>query len=258
MTDHWDFYSLQVDDQPASIYVDFGLEALAPLPALAFMAYVRLRMNEPRADGLSSQEEFETLKRIEDALESELSGEEVRYVGRNTSSGCRDFYFYVSRPPLWHENVARVLSSFPDYEFQTGTRDDAAWAVYSNFLLPGPVGRQLIRNRHVCEVLQSQGDTLVAAREIDHWSYFPDQAAADAYLAEVTALGFQFRNRSIDSNGARSHGVQAWRIDTPSFAEIDDVTLPLFEVAQRHHGAYDGWECAVKSGAIREAPKSSA
>ena len=252
MTDQWDFYSLQVDDQPASIYVDLGLETQAPLPALPFMAYVRLRMNEPRADGLSSQEEFETLRRIESVLESELSGEEVRYVGRNTSSGCRDFYFYLAQPLLWHENVARVLSSFPDYEFQTGSRDDAAWTVYANFLLPGPVGRQLIRNRRVCEVLESQGDALVTVREIDHWSYFPDHAAADAYLADVIALGFQLRNRSADGDGPSSHGVQVWRIDTPSFAEIDEVTLPLFKTAQRHLGAYDGWECAVQSGVVHD------
>ena len=247
MTNDWDFYRLRVDDQPASIFVDLGLEASAPLHALPFMAYVRLRMREPRDDGLSSQEEFEMLKRIEVALESGLSGEEVRYVGRNTSSGCRDFYFYVAQPQLWHENVARVLSSFGEYEFDTGTRDDAAWLVYFNFLLPGPVDRQRIRNRRVCEVLESRGDPLIEARQLDHWSYFPDAAGADAYLAEVLALGFQLRSRWSDGDGPRSHGVQVWRIDTPSFAEIDDVTQPLFEIAQGHRGAYDGWECAVES-----------
>jgi len=257
MTDHWDFYKLRVDDQPASIFVDLGLEANAPLQALPYMAYVRLRMNRPSANGLSSQEEFETLKRIERALEAELSGNDARYVGRNTSSGCRDFYFYLARPQLWDQNVAGVLSSFSDYEFQTGTRDDPAWEVYSNFLLPGPVGRQIIRNRRVCEALESRGDPLVKPREIDHWSYFPDQACAEAYLADAIALGFQLRCRSEDGDGPRSHGVQVWRVDTPSFAEIDDVNLPLLEVAQCHRGAYDGWECSVESIALHEAPQAT-
>lgn len=48
ITDDWDFYFLQVDDKPASIY-DF-----APNPKLPYMAYIRLHMREPRTDGLSS------------------------------------------------------------------------------------------------------------------------------------------------------------------------------------------------------------
>ena len=39
-------------------------------------------------------------------------------------------------------------------------------------------------------------------------------------------------------------GAQLWRVDVPAYETIDEVTFPLFRLAARHGGAYDGWECA--------------
>lgn len=96
MTNDWDFYALRVDGQPASIFVDLGVEPEAPMSSHPHMAYVRLYMNQPRPDGLSSRDEYDALIDIEKALESKLCNDQVGYVGRNTSGGCRDFYFYAS------------------------------------------------------------------------------------------------------------------------------------------------------------------
>ena len=258
MTDDWDFYALRVDGEPASIFVDLGIEADAPIPALPHMAYVRLFMDQPRSDGLSSSEEFDTLVAIEKSMEETLCGESVGYVGRNTSGGCRDFYFYVSSPANWSERVAQVLSSYGEYKYETGSREDAEWSVYLNFLLPGAVDRQRIENRRVCESLERHGDKLVAGREIDHWSYFPDASAVDGYLADVEALGFRLRTQHLSDSGPLRHGVQVWRVDVPSYNSIDEVTLPLFEASVRHGGDYDGWECEVVADPIRrESSRSS-
>ncbi len=155
------------------------------------MAYVRLFMNQPRTDGLSSKEEFDTLIEIEKFIEVNLCGDGVCYVGRNTSGGCRDFYFYVSTADYWQGKVDRVLSVFKNYKYETDTREDAGWSTYLNFLLPGKVDRQRIENRRVCEALERHGDKLTTEREIDHWSYFQSPEAVDAYLSEVAADGFQ-------------------------------------------------------------------
>jgi len=247
LTDDWDFYALRVDSKPASIFVDLGLHADAPIAALPYMAYVRLYMNQPRTDGLSSQDEFNTLVNIEDAIGANLCGGGVGYVGRNTSDGCRDFYFYVSHPEKWQDGVDRVLSQFGGYKYEIGTREDSGWSTYLNFLLPGKVDRQRIENRRVCEALERHGDKLVALRQIDHWSYFPNQAALDAYLDEITATGFHIRAKTVSDEGALRYGAQVWRTDVPSYEHIDDVTLPLFKAAVRHGGEYDGWECPVEA-----------
>jgi hypothetical protein len=247
MTDNWDFYAPRVDGEPASIFVDLGIQTEAPVGSLPHMGYVRLFMNQPRPDGLSSSEEFDALVTIEKAMEADLCGASVGYVGRNTSGGCRDFYFYLSTPATWQSQVAQSLSVFKDYKYETGTREDAEWSTYLNFLLPGPLDRQRIENRRVCDALERHGDKLVTQREIDHWSYFPSLAAADAYLAEVEAGGFQVRNRSVGNGTALCFCVQTWRADVPSYDNIDNVTLPLFEAAARHGGEYDGWESPVEA-----------
>jgi regulator of RNase E activity RraB len=247
MTDSWDFYALRVDGEPASIFVDLGIRPHAPLSSHPHMAYVRLHMNRPRPDGLSSKEEFDALIDIEKAIEANLCSDEVGYVGRSTSGGYRDFYFYAVTASDWQRRVDGTLSEFKHYKYETGTREDADWSTYLNFLLPGKLDRQRIENRRVCEALERHGDNLTVEREIDHWCYFQSAEAVQAFMAEVSVQGFRVRNRPVGDEGALRFGVQIWRVDTPSYSNIDDVTLPLFEAASRHEGQYDGWECPVEA-----------
>jgi hypothetical protein len=87
MSDDWDFFSLRVDDQAASIFVDLGIRNLAPIRTHPLMGYLRVAMRRPREDGLSSQEEFDDLIALEDRVTADIvkNGTAI-YVGRNTSS----------------------------------------------------------------------------------------------------------------------------------------------------------------------------
>lgn len=247
MTNNWDFYALHVDNKPASIFVDLGIHTEAPLTSHPYMAYIRLYMTEPRPDGLSSREEFDTLVAIEDTLESKLCCDEVAYIGRNTTDGCRDFYFYLSTAEKWQEKVNAVLAPFDEYEYETGIRDDKDWSVFRNFLYPSDVDRQKIENRRVCSVLEKHGDTLTIAREIDHWIYFENLESVEEFVADVISQGYQLRDRFGTDSSRNSFGVQIWRVDTPSYSNIDSVTIPLFKAAALLGGTYDGWECHVES-----------
>lgn len=246
MTDDWDFYAARVDGKPASLYVNLGAEADAPVAGLTHVAHLRLRMRNPRDDGLSSQAEFDQLVRIEDALTAALCDAHTAYVGRNTSNGCRDFYFYVSTPDAWPDRTAAVMQAFAGYEFQTGTREDAAWSVYEEFLLPGAWDRERIENRRVCEQLEAHGDKLSAPREIDHFVWVPTLTAASAFLDEVGPLGFQPKGDPTHDDDRDAIGVQVARVDVPSPRGIDAVVRPLFDAAQRQGGEYDGWGCEVQ------------
>ena len=97
MSNDWDFYSLRVDGEPASIFVDLGISKDAPIRSQATMGYLRVLMLRPREDGLSSRDEFDDLIALEDHVTAKVieNGAAV-FVGRNTSSGNRDFYFYVA------------------------------------------------------------------------------------------------------------------------------------------------------------------
>lgn len=246
MTDNWDFYACRVDDEPASIFVDLGIAAEAPLADRSFMSYVRLRMRAPRPDGLSSQLEFEELIHLEDHLTGALERTgDTTYVGRNTSGGCRDFYFYTMDPSQWEQRVAVAMAGFAEYEYDTGSRHDKDWSSYFGFLYPGDEDMERIHNRRVCESLQKQGDKLAEEREIDHWAYFPDEGARARFIDHIVGLGFTVRELMTHEEDEGRVGVQFFRIDLPSFQTIDNVTLPLHRAAKEAGGDYDGWETQV-------------
>lgn len=246
MSDKWDFYFLRVDDKPASIFVDLGIASEAPIKALPFMAYIRVYMQRPSADGLSSQEEFDGLSAIEDAIKAVLTGGDgTVYVGRNTCDGARDFYFYAAQGRDWDSRAKAFMKAFASYEFDAGCRADPEWSTYFEFLYPSDANRQRIENRRVCDALQESGDTLTGEREIDHWAYFPSASIRSAFVEQASRLGFLLRSMSEPEKPGDCYGVRLCRVDIPSFDGIDDVTLPLFELATALGGEYDGWETAV-------------
>jgi uncharacterized protein (TIGR01619 family) len=241
MSDHWDFYPLLVDSEPASIYLDLGIAQSAPIKGLADMAYIRVIMREPRPDGLSSQAEFDDLIQVEDSL-SEHFGEshDTIYVGRNTSSGNRDFYFYTSNPVAFKALACEAMLKHPSYQYEVGGRPDPEWDVYFGFLYPSPDDLQRMSNRRVIESLESHGDNLTEPRLIDHRAYLPNAAAAAELRAYVSGQGFTVDEPMIDGGQVV---LDFKRSDHPD--KIDDVVVQVARRVQELGGEYDGWGCEV-------------
>lgn len=248
MSDTWDYYFLRVDDQPASIFLNLSAFERAPDAKLPHMAYLRLYMQVPREDGLSNQEEFDALMALEDHVTKALEGDGAAYVGRCTTNGCRDFFFYVAKPDDWATRVARALDTYPEYEHDVGTREDEDWGLYFGYLYPSAMDMQTIQNRRVCEALENDGDALKTPRPIDHYAYFKTAAGAEAFANAAAAMGFDVRGRGEPTDTHDEYGVHLTREDTPSYEHIDSITLPLFELAIDNEGEYDGWECPVVEG----------
>jgi uncharacterized protein (TIGR01619 family) len=249
LSEDWDFYLCRVDDQPASIFVDLGIAEKAPLATYPVMAYVRLNMRDPREDGLSGRAEFDTLVAIEDQIVPQLTlGEDALFVGRNTSNGCRDFYFYRKSLDGWDERVVAAMAAFGDYRYEIGVRSDPEWRTYQEFLFPSDYSFQSIQNRRVCDALQREGDRLSDSREIDHWAYFPTEDGRSAFVAEAEKLGFALRTMIEGEREQDRYGAQVFRPDVPGHEAIDEITWPLYEAAKRLGGAYDGWEAFVLGG----------
>ncbi|SMC28713.1 Regulator of ribonuclease activity B [Andreprevotia lacus DSM 23236] len=245
MAANWDFYSLLVNDKPASIFVDLDAIATAPDAALPFMAFVSLKLRHPQADGLCGPEEYEALNKLEDALIPALTQDDSAFVGRCTTAGRRDFIFYLASAEEWCADVAVAMQSFPEYNYQQGMRHEPEWPTYLEFLYPGPADRLMIEDRRVCRALEQHGDALQAAREVDHWTSFTDTKQRDAFVAAVAEQGFQLRQTTSQQDAALPYQVQISRVDTPSYASISSITLPLSELAARYGGRYQGWGCPV-------------
>jgi hypothetical protein len=241
MSNDWGFYPLLVDSQPASIYLDLGLANVAPISAQPNMGYVSVSMRQPRPDGLSSSEEFEALSNLEDMLIDGVAGKGTSYVGRNTSGGYRDFYFYTADPAGFEASVKKSMSLRPEYQFTTGGRADPEWDVYRNFLYPAPDDLQRLLNRRVTDALTEQGDTLSKPRMIDHWAYMPNAAQAPHLQDYLRENGFTVDEPQIEEGAVT---LSFHREDAPS--GIDEVVIPLARRVQELGGEYDGWGCEVE------------
>lgn len=242
MAANWDFYHCRIDDRPASIFIDLDLIQIAPMAALPLMAHARIYMQQPRPDGLSSNEEFEKLCQIDDSILAAINQSVLAtYVGRTTSDGTRTYYFYVDEVERFDGTIAKVMREHLGYNYETGHRDDCEWLIYKDFLFPSPLDRQRMANRHVLDELAEQGDAHHIPREIDHFAYFPGTQTAATFAHWVEKEGF------VGVEIAQHDGqycVLFKRVD--SVNEIDSVTIPLFDRATELGGDYDGWGCPVE------------
>jgi hypothetical protein len=244
MSDDWDFWFTRLDEHAISIFVDLGIKSDVPIRGYAQLGFVRLQLQKPRPDGLSSSEEYPNLIQVEDALSASLCVDAKRlYVGRTTSLSGRVFYYYLQEPSDFASAVATAMSEFPDYQFKTGVQEDASWEFYRGFLYPPAEDLGRIGNRRVCSHLEEQGDDLAKPRKIDHFAYFSDSASKEAFLQYLLAEGFDVESDSEDSRG--QFAVAFSRSDVPQ--QIDEVTLPLFRQVNELGGEYDGWGCAATS-----------
>src|ERR1700690_996487 len=231
MRDNWDSYFCTVKNATASIFVNLGLEHDAPMASLSHLACIRVRMRNPREDGLSSADEAADLWQLEDALDSEMKSTDPAgvFVGRSTSAGIRNFFFYVPSPDGCATRIHGVMMEFPHYKVEVDVRSERTWETYSDFLLPNEEQRQTIGNRKVCEQLAHRGDSLGQPREIDHWIYFREPHQREQFQARCTEMGFQTRGLTDSPEGG--YGIQVYRVDLPSYGAIDSVTPPLFRLA---------------------------
>jgi len=250
MSSQWDFYFSNVNNSLASIFVDLGLQKIAPSADNPWLLWVWVQFNHPREDGLSSAEEYAVLLQIEDSLK-EAVGTAVNGfpAGRITTDGRREFYFYGPTFAGFDDAVARCMELFPKYKWDSGTQEDADWNHYREVLYPTPRGWEQLNNRHVIEQLQSHGDPLTRERTVFHWAYFPNEASRATFVAGVRKLGFAVTDEGTvdDPNSLHPFSVSFERVDKVDWNSINVVTIELFELANSLSGEYDGWETSVEA-----------
>lgn len=208
---------------------------------------LRLQMRSPRADGLSSQEEYPRLCEIDDAITGSLEETPVRivYVGRTTGGGTRDYYFYTVDATVTESLLCAILAPFSEYEFELAHQEDGQWDTYLELLYPTPRDYQLIKNQLVLEQLGAREDRHNVPRDVCHWAYFAGASDRDAFVAKAIAQGFRLIGNSEDLQAERPFGASVASVTTVDYYTINDVVLSLYDLCQACHGDYDGWETPI-------------
>lgn len=238
MNEDWNVYFTQVEGRPASMFLNLAHEDA--VSGLSTMLFFTLYLKDPDENGMSKRSEFDKLMEIEDVLVPALINEKCLFVGRCTSGGQRDFFFYMDSEAGVEKKLEDVMARFEEYDWDAGFADELDWETYFEFLYPDDQELDGILNNRVRAQLSEQGDNLGEPREIDHWMFFPLAEERDAVTVKLMAEGF--RVKDTDEEG-KSFGILAQRDDAPT--ELDAVTWHLRELAAGHSGNYDGWGCTV-------------
>ena len=244
MSENWDSYICNVNGHLASVFLNLSLFKMAPDSSRPCLLYVWVKMKSPRPDGLSSQEEAEALWKLGDALTASFEKElNAIFIGRITTQGRREFYFYVPQARENDPAIHRSLSSCSQYEYETGTQDDPTWGQYLSVLYPSEEELQKIKNRQALEVLRKKGDQLEEPREVSHWIYFKSEADRLKFSQSIKELGYELLPTSgLDEQEPGVYGLQIRRRDCWDQESIDNVVLEILRFAMASDGEYDGWE----------------
>ncbi|MBS0204536.1 MAG: DUF695 domain-containing protein [Planctomycetes bacterium] len=248
MSDKWEMYFAPVDEQPAAILVDLGIGETAPDPERPMLLWMWLQMHAPDDNGFAGEDEEPELVKIEDTFIDavELTTGAV-LVGRVTTCGRREFYFYGKTAEGFEDTIAESMEEFEDYEFETGVQDDEEWLQYLEVLYPGPEDQQQIFNRQVIERLSDSGDSLVIPRAVDHFANFRSIEDRSVFVTAAVTAGYKVIDEDFDEDPdcELPYGVSLQRISPVDMDTIDEITFELFDMAREHDGEYEGWGSQV-------------
>ena len=246
---NWGQYFCNVNHKLSSILVDLNLKDLLPDHNRENLIWIWIYMQSPRADGLSSNEEFETLNAIEDALTKRVEEDcGACLAGRITGDGRREFYYYGRRPLNLHRLAEEELATFPGYLFDCDTQPDPGWSQYLDVLYPTEENYQLIKNMAVLEALENAGDEADIIRPVWHYVVFDSDDRRKRFIDWSQENGFVPTDR-VRSNapGELDPGmVCVVRSQSTRPDEIDNYVLKVFGAAKQFGGDYDGWETRVE------------
>jgi len=243
MSEHWQSYFTNVNNELASIRLDLDLAANAPMATKPHLLWVWLYFQSPRADGLSSSEEASSLWTIEDALLAALRARcEALHSGCITTLGRREFYLYSEVEEGFPEAVSETFLSFPTYNFDLGSQRDEAWNQYLHVLYPSEDQLDSIENSEVLDRLKENGDIHKLQREVMHLIYFPTDDDRNGFRAAASVNGFDIFDVPDDPDIDSPFPLFVGRVQSVTQDEIDRTTQELRSLAKANSGDYDGWE----------------
>ena len=164
--------------------------------------------------------------------------------GRITTDGRREFYFYGETEDGFRQAVSAGMKGFDEYRFDIGSQRDSEWDQYLNVLYPSPEDLQRIANMDLLDVLLKRGDVLTAAREVQHWIYFPSESARILFRDAAAAMGYRIVSEP-NSKGELPFGIVVGRAQSIEQASIDRTVIELLHLSERFDGEYNGWETPV-------------
>ena len=244
---NWAVYQSLVDSKFSVIAVDLNFQSKAPISIYPNVLWFSVRFNAVKERGMPTQPEVKAIQELEDVFIPMVLRElKSVYVGRLTSNGARDYYFYATQSEFTPKLITWFKEKYPKRQFQHGGKKDSDWSGYLDFLYPKARQLQTIMNERVIENLLKSGDSLKNKRRIDHMVYFKTKANRQAFLTEIQKLGFSKISEQDDIEDEKwSFSLNFDRKDAATEDSIERIFDAIWPLVEKYKADYDGWGCEI-------------
>ena len=243
--DEWDFYPCRVNDAPASILINFRYQDEERPEGKDTLYFAGLEILDPDDHGMGTAAEATALSALEDGIVASAEAAGLSYVGRVRNDGDWQLVFYgaAGADEALRDAVLRQLETEQSNRgYRLGSKADAEWKYYDEFLMPDAERFRWILNRRVVDQLRAAGDDLHTPRTVDHCVVFENGDGRRAFITAASALGFAVDPAAPGEDATR---VELHREDSVDIARIHAVVSELEALAEQHGGEYDGWGTTV-------------
>jgi hypothetical protein len=159
----FDFWSAREGGTLAQLFLDMAANDHAPLSTHPVRLVVRLRLVQPREDGLVADDEAETLYSVEDAIAARLAETlDAVFVGRLIAEGHANFAFYLPPPSAKKadDETGKLLAGHvAPYAPRWRTDDDPSWEYYREVLYPDEESKKEMLARRARDQVLGLGST---------------------------------------------------------------------------------------------------
>ena len=248
MQEYWEIYMKSLEGKPASILFNAGISMEIEKIKYIYptIAFIKVKLKEPKENGLLSSQEEPEIMFLEDKLEASLIKFRIgKYVGRIINDGYVTFLYYLQFTYNWQDFLDYALDEHTEYEISTGFQEDSEWNYYKNLLFPNAKEWQIIQNHKVCDALKAKGDTLEIPRIIEHKIFFTNSNQEQRVKLLETLKDDRFEKLEDIKSEDEIEGVVVFRDDKPFYTDIDELTLKLIDICEEYGASYDGWETKI-------------
>lgn len=245
MSDNWGHYFADMAGHYASILFDDGISGEVDQLAYTFSLKLRVELQNPTANGLTTSEEADRLNTLEDSVQAIVASHGGVLLGRVTTNGTRWILGLVSSEAIEGEVAAAIVNA--GYQGEVSITSDPTKSVYWDDLYPDADSRQVLNDMLVLQALSKEGDVPEVARPVRHWTYFVKRENAEAFCSWLDEHGYQ--HDGLQKEGTilrRKWLVQSHHECTMRLNDITHHTLAHFRQARALVGEYDGWETSVE------------
>ncbi|MDF9825082.1 hypothetical protein M2475_001515 [Breznakia sp. PF5-3] len=245
ISEDWEFYYTEIDDNVASIRLDMGLETFSEYTKLKNTYVFSVFYDDQYPNGFPTKESTAMLHAIEDSLEARWGIYDIYSVGMITGNGQRSFVFMSEHEMSWEKMCSKIMKRRKHIKFSMRILRNDKGRYYEEILYPDVYGMEWIKNRNICQRLGDQGETFSEERIIDFYTCFPKQEDAEKFVAMLTSEDMKLTDFDINLNEKKEYLVYFRTFDIPSQEIMNQYSKRLLTLTIQNHGKFEGWGTTI-------------